>query len=398
MSLKRISSMAILSVAGLSVLTPSASAQDGNLILNTRLRAEIVDQDGRENAEALTLRIAVGYDQKLSDNWSVLGEVEGVLHLNNDFADTVKARPGLAVVADPKTLELNRLQIAYKDEKTTATLGRQRIIFDNARFIGNVGFRQNEQTFDALRASHSLTETVKAEYVFIDKVHRIFGDESPNGEFESNSHLFRLSVKSQFGDVTGYGLLLNLDESAAASGQTWGVRWAKGFETDFAKINLTAEAALQHEYKDKGPASNVGYQAVTASFTRGKITAHIGGEILEGSGGRGFVTPLSTLHKFQGWADAFLTTPANGIRDLQLGIKSSAPNFIKGQKPITFGAIYHDFASDNGAVGLGQEFDAILKIPVSSKVAFETKLAIFEGGSTGPADRNKFWVALSANF
>ena len=28
-----------------------------------------------------------------------------------------------------------------------------------------------------------------------------------------------------------------------------------------------------------------------------------------------FQTPLATLHKFQGWADKFLTTPPNGIRE-----------------------------------------------------------------------------------
>ena len=31
---------------------------------------------------------------------------------------------------------------------------------------------------------------------------------------------------------------------------------------------------------------------------------------------KGFTTPLATLHKFQGWADKFLTTPPNGIEDL----------------------------------------------------------------------------------
>ena len=28
-----------------------------------------------------------------------------------------------------------------------------------------------------------------------------------------------------------------------------------------------------------------------------------------------FKTPLATLHKFQGWADKFLGTPANGVKD-----------------------------------------------------------------------------------
>lgn len=398
MSFKHILCTSAMSLAGLFVLAPNAVAQEGDLILDTRLRAELVDQDGRQNTEALTLRVRAGYDYKLTDKWSVLAEAEGVVHLNDDFADTVKTRPGFAVVADPETLELNRLQIAYKDDKTAATLGRQRIIFDNARFVGNVGFRQNEQTFDALRASQKITESVKAEYVYIDKIHRIFGDESPGGEFESDSHIFRLGAKTDFGDITGYGLLLDLDESANLSGQTWGVKWSKGFKTEFATIKLSAEAALQSEFRNQGPTNKVGYQAANAAFTKGKVTAHLGFETLEGSGGRGFVTPLATLHKFQGWADAFLATPGVGILDIQFGLKSSIPNFIQAQKPISLGATYHDFASDNGNLNLGQEVDVILKIPVSSKIAFETKLAVFEGGSNGPADRNKIWLALSASF
>ena len=38
-------------------------------------------------------------------------------------------------------------------------------------------------------------------------------------------------------------------------------------------------------------------------------------EYLEGNGTIGFSTPLATLHKFQGFADVFLTTPASGITD-----------------------------------------------------------------------------------
>lgn len=398
MTVKQVLCLSAMSLAGFSALTPQAIAQDGSLILNTRLRAEIVDQDGRKDTEALTLAVRAGYDYKLSDNWSVLGELEGVLHLNDSFADTVETRPGYAVVADPEAFELNRLQVAYKDDKTAATVGRQRIILDNARFVGNVGFRQNEQTFDALRASHKLTDSITAEYIYIDKVHRIFGDESPVGEFDSDSHIFRLGAKTGFGDMVGYGLLLDFDNAAGASGQTWGMQWSKGFKTDVGAVKLSAEAALQSEFRGNGPANDVGYQAASIVFMRGTVTAHLGFEVLEGSGGRGFITPLATLHKFQGWADAFLATPAIGVRDIQFGLKSAVPNFIQSQKPITLGAVYHDFASDNGAVDLGHEFDAIMKVPVSANIALEAKLALFNGGSSGPADRNKLWLALSASF
>jgi len=375
-----------------------AQAQDGDFILNTRLRAEFVDQDGRKDAEALTLRARAGYNLKIAEGWHVLAEGEAVVHLTDSFADTVETRPGYAVVADPEALELNRLQIGYKDKKTAATVGRQRIILGSARFVGNVGFRQNEQTFDAVRASHKFTDNLSAEYVYIDKVHRIFGDDSPVGNWSSDSHVMNVGAKTGFGDINAYGLLLDFSNAAGASGQTWGANWSKRFETDFGKVKLRAEGAIQSDYNGNGPISNVGYQALGVDVSPGKITANIGIEILEGSGGRGFITPLATLHKFQGWADVFLATPATGIRDIQFGLKGKADNFIADAKPISWALQYHDFASDNGKTGLGDEIDAVVTIPVSSKVSFQTKAAFFNGSSSGPADRTKIWVALSANY
>src|SRR5690606_7552478 len=116
-------------------------------ILDVRLRAEQVMQDGLDDTAALTVRGRVGYEYKADGHWSFLGEVEGVAHLNDDFSDTVDTVPGKAVIADPEALEINRLQAAWKNEASAVTVGRQRMILDDARFVGNVGFRQNEQTF-----------------------------------------------------------------------------------------------------------------------------------------------------------------------------------------------------------------------------------------------------------
>jgi hypothetical protein len=50
-------------------------------------------------------------------------------------------------------------------------LGRQKIIFDNARFVGDVGWRQNDQTFDAI--SYSNGKLVKDLTVTLDYVSKI---------------------------------------------------------------------------------------------------------------------------------------------------------------------------------------------------------------------------------
>ncbi len=57
-------------------------------------------------------------------------------------------------------------------------------IWDNARFIGNVGFRQNEQTFDALRVGTTYLPDTDIGYTYLEEVHRIFGRDHAAGRLE----------------------------------------------------------------------------------------------------------------------------------------------------------------------------------------------------------------------
>jgi len=122
-------------------------------ILAARLRYEWVDQANLPNdADAVTFRIRGGAELKAGD-FSFLAEGEGTAALADHYNDTLPKNgvEPYPTVADPENLELNRLQVAYLHKGTGVTLGRQRIVLDNARFVGNVGWRQNEQTFDAVR-------------------------------------------------------------------------------------------------------------------------------------------------------------------------------------------------------------------------------------------------------
>ena len=63
------------------------------------------------------------------------------------------------------------------------------------------------------------------------------------------------------------------------------------------------------------------YSLLELDATWKQYTLGVGDEVLSGylvpgtTTTVGFSTPLATLHKFQGWADKFLTTPGNGIDD-----------------------------------------------------------------------------------
>ena len=52
-----------------------------------------------------------------------------------------------------------------------------------------------------------------------------------------------------------------------------------------------------------------------------EVNLTLGYEVLGSDDGKkGFATPLATGHKFQGFADKFLTTPNDGVQDLYVGV------------------------------------------------------------------------------
>lgn len=383
---------------GVVFCAPAAGAQtpaaEGDWIVDTRLRYESVSQDGLNDANALTLRARLGYETPVWRGFRALGELEGVAQLTDDFNDTVNGHTAYATVADPEAFELNRLQVSWTGaEGRSAVLGRQRIVLGNARFVGNVGFRQNEQTFDALRLSFRPFAQTTLSYIYIDRVRRIFGDDSPQGEWESDSHVVQGEVTLPVGRLTAYGLLLDFQNAPAQSSQTYGARWQHEWEIGDYRPRFTLEAAQQQDYRNASADFDLGYQHAEFGLRHDRWGVTLGGERLEGDDTRGFSTPLATLHAFQGWADVFLTTPADGVRDLYAGVSYTTPPWPAAQ-PVTFAATYHDFADDGGSTAFGSEWNASARFAISEHVSLEAKAAVFDGEDTRFADRNKFWLAI----
>ncbi len=376
-------------------LSASAQAQAaGDWIVDARLRHESVSQDGLSDADALTLRARLGYETRAFNGFKFLGEVEGVAQLTDGFNDTVNGNTGFAIVPDPETFELNRLQVTWAGAHGRRVVaGRQRVILNNARFVGNVGFRQNEQTFDALRVEARPFEHAAVTYVYIDNVRRIFGDDSPQGEWDSDSHVVQADLDLPVGRLSAYGLLLDFQNAAAQSSQTYGLRWSNEWQTGAYRPRVTLEAATQSDYRGNSAGFDLGYQHGELAVRRDRWTVTFGGERLEGDDVRGFSTPLATLHAFQGWADVFLATPPDGIRDLYAGV-SYATGPWPAQQPVVLTVVAHDFTDDSGGADFGTELDASARFTLNERVSLEAKAAMFEGEDPRFADRTKFWFAI----
>jgi hypothetical protein len=366
-------------------------------ILAARLRYEMVDQDNiAASADAVTARVRAGLELKLS-GFAILAESESTLGIVNDYNDTVPGN-GLEpfpVVADPENIELNRLQISYMDKGTGATIGRQRIVLDNARFIGNVGWRQNEQTFDAVRGQAKFgIFSLDATWSISQRT--VFGTDSPNEHFDGDLVFLNGGVDTKHVDAKAFAYLLDYDTRLAFSSQTYGVLVTGEVPIPgFGKLTGLASYAAQGDYGDNPVAYDADYinAQIGLAFSGFALTA--GYEELGSDGGvAAFQTPLATLHAFNGWADLFLTTPATGLRDYYGGIsKTFAVPFLPGLKA---DLTYHEFDSDFGGLEYGSEWDASLGFKLGP-VGLLAKYANYDSSGFA-ADTEKFWLQAEIGF
>lgn len=372
-------------------------------IIDVRLRYEHVEQDNIANdAEAITLRSRAGIETGAFLDTTLLIEGEGIVALNENYNSTVNGKTRFPVVADPQDhIELNRFQLTNKSlPQTTITLGRQRIILDDARFVGNVGWRQNEQTFDGVMVSNNTVEnlTVKAAYIL--NVNRIFGERHPAGDFDGDTVLLNATYNTKIGGLTAFAYLVDLEDAIGLSSQTYGFRFTGKKEIDAYTFDYIASYARQSDYERNPTPYDVNYYNIEAAAARAGFSVGAGYEVLGGDGVKAFTTPLATLHKFQGYADVFLATPPGGIEDLYV----KAGYTVKDVGPFSmlkFAATYHEFKSEETSLEYGDEIDAVFiaKLKKSKRTQFTLKYANFDGNPAfGAADRSKVWASIDFKF
>lgn len=376
-----------------------AAIKAGKPIIDVRYRFEFKDQAGfAEDAYANTIRTRLGYETGEYHNLKVLVEFENVATIGDDhFNSTTNGRAQFPVVADPDATEINRAQVTFTGiEKTPITVGRQAYNLLNQRFVGAVDFRQNQQTFDAARLSSTLIDRLTVDYLYVSRVHRVFGDDHPLGEFDSDSHIFSATYDAkELGKISGYGLLLDFEEAPALSSKTFGVRYENSFVLDKdagVKIGVVGEYASQRDYAANPFNYSEDYIHGEGTLSVAAAGLKLGYEQLGGDGTIGFATPLATLHKFQGFADVFLTTPANGVEDIYGTVQYNLKNGPFGAGFSLF-ATYHDFKAQNGGADLGEEFDAGLAVTLKKNWSAEFKGAVYKG-VPGFADRSLIWASL----
>lgn len=373
--------------------------KNGAPLLDLNYRYEFSDDGLRpERGEASTLRIRLGYKTGEFKGFSTMLELESTNELGSDNYDAFSGanpnndkpdNPQYAVIADPLISELNQAYIQYSgDAKTRIRFGRQRFILPTARFVGNVGWRQNEQTYDAFTVQTNVLNDLTITYGYL------YGRQDVLGVGETmDTHLFDAAYAgfSPLGTITAYAYLLDLDRTPDS--KTFGLRLGGKQILDEYMLLYKAEYAYQSEYADALDFS-APYLAGEFGASYRNVLGKIGYELMGAGNGisSGFSTPLATLHIFNGWADRFLSTPAAGLEDRYGELSIS----VRGVK---LSAIYHDFSSDKGDVDFGNEID-LQVIATFDKFAIGAKLADYHADhpeKTGPENRDvtKVWFWMN---
>nr|WP_324259374.1 alginate export family protein [Cellvibrio fontiphilus] len=399
----------VCSVPNVSAKTFTESMQQGSVVkINFRTRFEDVTEDVLDSgtdreANAWTTRSRISYQSGVWNGFGFSAEMDNVSEMTNNHDYRTSAanvdplwadRNKVAVIADPTGTEVNQAFLSYTTFNNQVKYGRQRLLLDNSRFIGNVGWRQNEQTYDGISWTNKSIRYTNFTYAYIKNVNRVFGEDNPVlGDLHVDSHVLNTSYTGfDAGKLIGYAYLLEVNDPISQlglAGDTFGVRWQGSvgesflYNLEYAKQQ---DAGAAKKYEADYSLAEVVYNVNRYSFTLGYE------ELGSDDGAYGFATPLATLHAFQGWADKFLATPAAGLEDIYFNFGVT----IAGAQALLS---YHKFDSSEGSIDFGDEIDFSLSKKIGA-VVLTGKLAQYSMGDNNAiySDTTKYWLMADWNF
>ncbi|MDW8478832.1 MAG: alginate export family protein [Xanthomonadales bacterium] len=239
-------------------------------------------------------------------------------------------------------------------------VGRQYVTDFRQRYFGRSGWRQSRQSFDAARLRIVAGSGFGLELAHLARVWRPAGRLHPDPSERSqrlDTWLLVGELEIPGGRLEGFVHEIGgRGDARVLAHRNRGLRWygARRRSPPSHRIDLLLEAARQRQRGRYGvaflsggrtrPASGGGCASCSASSTEG------------GNGERAFQTPFGSGHAFNGWADRFSATPADGLLD-----RFAA---LMGRHRLGNGGEWilrrHDFRATRGGRRYGSEWNAEL--------------------------------------
>ncbi len=372
----------------------------GKFNIAARLRYEIFDLDtptgnlpdgSPADRDGTSFRILYGYTTPEWAGFTAMAEGETLTRVAGDPVDI---HP---LDASGEGTDLNQLWIRYAHEDWgSAKVGRQIYALDNQRFIGHVGWRQNIQVFDAATGVLTPVDGLTAKVFYLAEQHAVNGT---HNEIEAPGVNIRYDFAESLA-LTGFLYDIRGEDTtnAAISNTTIGFLATGGMDLDGVVLAYSASAAVQ-EATDPSPLDyDATYFAADVSGKLKGFTIGAGFELFE----PGFRTPLATVHKFNGYADAMLPLAgfANGAEDYYAYLGYTVPV----GNGINLKLIYHWFEPERSAPGLdgGRELDWVASYKINKYFSVMAKFGHYDsdggvgpGGLQGAFDKTMFTLDLN---
>lgn len=384
-----------------------------------RWRLQSVDDDGRGDAIANTLKVRSSIAAELHSDWQFYGELDAVLAFNHENYNSGVFNPGTSPIPDPQGAEINQLFLQYNGVVNWQfKLGRQAISFDDERHIGRIEFWQNDQTYDAFSANYNNFQNLSFDYAYLDNAQRIFGNGAGRrldvddvrfaqnpvrppaqlGEHQHNSHLFNLNYNYDRRLTVGaYAYLINNTDLTIASSNTWGVHLSGSIKPGNIKYQYELEWATQEGAKGNPWDYRANFHKIAATAQYRSHALTLAFEKLGTDDVAGFQTPLGTNHKFLGWADIF-----SGYR-LTPGLQDHYITYKGRKSKLRWQIIFHRFKDASGDIDVGNELDLELAYRYTRKWEFKVISATyrvksgFAGLPGSRQDLSSFYFSVNYN-
>lgn len=352
--------------------------------LSLRMRYEDVEA-GTADGDLLSLKTRLTYTTDTLNGFGAVLEMDDVTHVT-EFE---------GLIGDPEGTEINQAILSYTFGDSTAKYGRQRILLDNQRFVGGVGFRQNEQTYDGLSFTNKSIGDTEIFLANITNVNRIFGEASPVGDHSNDTILFNAKYSGwSVGAITAYAYMIDNEDALAFSSDTTGVRFAG----KSGMFSYALEFATQSDGGDSPLSYDADYTLAEGGIQLGEFNLSLGMEVLGADGASGqFTTPLATLHAFQGWTDVFL---GGGTGNVTGGIEDTYFKAATKFAGLSFLLKYHQFSADDDSVAVSSDYGSEIGIQIAKSwdnYGLTLKYADYSEDGFG-VDTTKLWLIGTADF
>ncbi len=352
----------------LLTLSTVARSAESSLQWSGRLRFADIEQTNIDGYAA-SLKLRMNWQHLWFDDWSTELEIDGVGSAFRDQHNDGVHSNDKPFVPDPPGIELNTLNVNYRSAQWQLIVGRQRIDWDNQRFIGGNAFWQNEQTFDALTARWFWGEASQLNYAYLHNVNRIFGNDGDNSNTDSlydnprpssllgnhrmDSHLLHWLIKEwDHIEFSAYAHWIDNLSAEALSHETRGLRWRGDWKAERWRYHVELEKAVQQrrEMDDEWKP----YTLALATVAIAEYEWGLRHEKLGSKNDISFITPLASLHDFHGIVGKFSAPPTAGLQEQRV-------HFTWRMAPWLLELKHMRFFSADGEQRFGRENDLTLR-------------------------------------